>query len=84
MYIYGYIDKNVINEDDAIDGIVNPYRRDVIAGSCTEFCSNDKVKMARGIPITPQDRHEIVAICRANGWTEPPVYDAYYDEYQFW
>ena len=83
MYIYGYIDKNVINEDEAIDGIVNPNRKDVVACSCIDFRSETKVKMARGIPITPQDRHEIVAICRANGWTEPPVYDAYYDEYQF-
>lgn len=49
MYIYGYIDKNVINEDDAIDGIVNPYRRDVVAGTCTDFRSDSKAKMARGM-----------------------------------
>ena len=49
MYIYGYIDKNVINEDDAIDGIVNPYRRDVVAGICTDFRSDAKAKMARGM-----------------------------------
>ncbi|MCH4099760.1 MAG: DUF6078 family protein [Prevotella sp.] len=101
MFKYGYIDENVINEDDAIDGIVNPYRKDVVAGTCTDFCSNAKVKMARGMlnfyenipegkakairkaliqhftktkyfkfrngtyPITPQDRHEIAAKCRA-------------------
>ena len=45
----GYIDENIINEVDAIDGIVNPYRRDVVAGTCTDFCSNAKVKMARGM-----------------------------------
>jgi hypothetical protein len=49
MYIYGYIDKNVINEDDAIDGIVNSYRRDVVAGTCTDFRSDAKAKMARGM-----------------------------------
>ncbi len=47
MYIYGYIDKNVINEGDAIDGIVNPYRRDVVAGTCTDFRSDKKRRMAR-------------------------------------
>ena len=49
MYIYGYFDKNVINEDDAIDGIVNPNRRDVVAGTCTDFRSDAKAKMARGM-----------------------------------
>lgn len=49
MYIYGYIDKNVINEDDAVDGIVNPNRKDVVACSCTDFRSDAKVKMARGM-----------------------------------
>lgn len=49
MYIYGYIDENIINEVDAIDGIVNPYRRDVVAGTCTDFRSDVKVKMARGM-----------------------------------
>lgn len=119
MYIYGYIDKNVINEDDAIDGIVNPYRRDVVVGTCTDFLSDAKAKMARGMlnfyesipegkakairkaqiqhftktkyfkfrngttPITPQDRNEIASICRAYGWNEPPVFDNYYEEYDF-
>ena len=119
-YTYiGYIDENIINEVDAIDGIVNPYRRDVVAGTCTDFCSNVKVKMARGMlnfyesipegkakairkaqiqhftktkyfkfrngttPITPADRNEIAAICRAYGWNEPPVFDNYYEEYDF-
>ena len=49
MYIYGYIDKNDINEDDAIDGIVNPYRKDVVAYSCTDFRSDVKAKMACGM-----------------------------------
>ena len=119
MYIYGYIDENIINEVDAIDGVVNPYRKDVVAGICTDFCSNVKVKMSRGMlnfyenipegkaktirkaliqhftktkyfkfrngtyPITPQDRNEIVAICRSYGWNEPPVFDNYYEEYDF-
>ena len=34
-------------------------------------------------PITPEQQTQIASICRANGWTEPPVYDAYYEEYQF-
>ena len=99
--------------------VVNPYRKDVVAGICTDFCSNAKVKMARGMlnfyenipegkakairsdliatfnktlyfkwrngekPITPEQQAQIASICRANGWTEPPVYDAYYEEYQF-
>lgn len=49
MYIYDYIDKNVINEEDAIDGIVNPNRKDVVACSCTDFRSDAKAKMARGM-----------------------------------
>ena len=49
MYIYGYIDENIINKVDAIDGIVNPYRKDVIDSSCTDFRSEAKAKMARGI-----------------------------------
>ena len=49
MYIYGYIGKNVINEDEAIDGIVNPNRKDVVDCSCIDFRSETKVKMARGI-----------------------------------
>ena len=119
MYIYGYIDKNVINEDEAIDGIINPYRKDVVAYSCTDFRSDVKAKMARGMlnfyenipegkakairkamiqtftktkyfkfrkgttPITPADRSEIAAICRSCGWNEPPVFDSYYEEYDF-
>lgn len=34
-------------------------------------------------PITPQDRNEIAAICRSYGWNEPPVFDSYYEEYDF-
>lgn len=34
-------------------------------------------------PITPQDRNEIVAICRSYGWNEPTVFDNYYEEYDF-
>lgn len=96
-----------------------PYRKDVVAGTCTDFCSNVKVKMARGMlnfyenipegkakairkaliqnftktkyfkfrngtnPITPADRAEIAAICRSCGWNEPPVFDNYYEEYDF-
>ncbi len=119
MYIYGYIDKNVINKDDVKDGIVNPNRKDVVAGTCTDFRSDAKAKMARGMlnfyenipegkakvirkaliqhftktkyfkfrngttPIIPADRNEIAAICRACGWNEPPVFDSYYEEYDF-
>ena len=107
------------SDDTLYATVVNPYRKDVVAGTCTDYCSNAKVKMARGMlnfyenipegkakairsdliatfnktlyfkwrngekPITPEQQTQIASICRANGWTEPPVYDAYYDEYQF-
>ena len=107
------------SDDTLYATVVNPYRKDVVAGTCTDYCSNAKVKMARGMlnfyenipegkakairsdliatfnktlyfkwrngekPITPEQQAQIASICRANGWTEPPVYDAYYDEYQF-
>ena len=34
-------------------------------------------------PITPEQQQQIAAICRVNGWTEPPAFDAYSYEYQF-
>ena len=34
-------------------------------------------------PFTHADRNEIAAICRACGWNEPPVFDNYYEEYEF-
>ena len=107
------------SDDTLYATVVNPYRKDVVAGTCTDYCSNAKVKMARGMlnfyenipegkakairsdliatfnktlyfkwrngekPITPEQQTQIASICRANGWTEPPVYDAYYEEYQF-
>lgn len=107
------------SDDTLYATVVNPYRKDVVAGTCTDYCSNAKVKMARGMlnfyenipegkakairsdliatfnktlyfkwrngekPITPEQQAQIASICRANGWTEPPVYDAYYEEYQF-
>ena len=33
--------------------------------------------------FTRMDRHEIAAKCRAYGWNEPPVFDNYYEEYDF-
>ena len=107
------------SDDTLYATVVNPYRKDVVAGTCTDYCSNAKVKMARGMlnfyenipepkakairsdliatfnktlyfkwrnggkPITPEQQAQIASICRAHGWTEPPVYDAYYEEYQF-
>jgi hypothetical protein len=107
------------SDDTLYATVVNPYRKDVVDGTCADFCSNVKVKMARGMlnfyenipegkakairsdliatfnktlyfkwrngekPITPEQQAQIASICRANGWTEPLVYDAYYDEYQF-
>ena len=107
------------SDDTLYATVVNPYRKDVVTGICTDFCSNAKVKMARGMlnfyenipegkakairkaliqhftktkyfkfrngtyPITPQDRIEIAAICRGCGWNEPPVFDNYYEEYDF-
>lgn len=49
MFIYCCIDENIIYEVDAIDGIVNPYRRDIVAGTCTDFRSDAKAKMERGM-----------------------------------
>ena len=107
------------SDDTLYATVVNPYRKDVVAGTCTDYCSNAKRLMARGLtkfyenipepkakairsdliatfnktlyfkwrngekPITPEQQAQIASICRANGWTEPPVYDAYYEEYQF-
>ena len=107
------------SDDTLYATVVNPYRKDVVAGTCTDYCSNAKVKMARGMlnfyenipegkakairsdliatfnktlyfkcrngekPITPEQQAQITSICRANGWTEPPVFDAYYEEYLF-
>lgn len=35
-------------------------------------------------PITPQDRNEMASICRTCGWNEPPVFDNYYEENDFY
>ena len=37
------------SDDTLYATVVNPYRKDVVTGICTDFCSNAKVKMARGM-----------------------------------
>lgn len=37
------------SDDTLYATVVNPYRKDVVAGTCTDYCSNAKVKMARGM-----------------------------------
>ena len=107
------------SDDTLYATVVNPYRKDVVDGTCADFRSDAKVTMARGLlnfyenipegmakairkamiqtftktkyfkfrkgtaPITPADRSEIAAICRSCGWNEPPVFDSYYEEYDF-
>ena len=110
---------NYALEADRVVTIINPHRPDVVADQCTDFQSDAKRRMARGLmkfyenipepkakairadliatfnktlyfkwrngekPITPEQQTQIASICRAHGWIESPVYDAYYDEYQF-
>ena len=37
------------SDDTLYATVVNPFRKDVVAGNCTDYCSNAKVKMARGM-----------------------------------
>lgn len=114
-----YILTGYAPEADPVVTIVNPRRPDVLADKCTDFQSDAKRHMARGLtkfydnipepkakairsdliatfnktlyfkwrngekPITPEQQSQIASICRANGWNEPPVFDAYYEEYLF-
>ena len=34
-------------------------------------------------PITPEKQQHIANVCREHGWTEPPVYDAMTEEYDW-
>lgn len=48
------------------------------------FTKTKYFKFRKGTtPITPADREEIAAIYRSCGWNEPPVFDSYYEEYDF-
>ena len=37
------------SDDQLFATVVNPYRKDVVAGTCTDYISDTKVKMARGM-----------------------------------
>jgi hypothetical protein len=37
------------SDDTLYATVVNPYRKDVVVGTCTDFCSKAKVKRARGM-----------------------------------